>query len=87
MSLKKKKKKITSCQANWVIFLMELVTEQSRAETGRRRFQGRKNSGLGDSAAAVEDSRLLGRDPSCGWRVASCGILDLNSIFFFFLIL
>lgn len=23
------KKKITSCQANWVIFLMELVTEQN----------------------------------------------------------
>ena len=25
----KKKKRVISCQANWVIFLMELVTEQN----------------------------------------------------------
>lgn len=26
---KRKKKRVISCQANWVIFLMELVTEQN----------------------------------------------------------
>lgn len=29
-SVSKKKKKITSCQANWVTFMMELVTEHGR---------------------------------------------------------
>lgn len=85
VSKKIKHKKFTSCQTNWVTFVMEVVTEQSRKSV----FRGKKH-GWGDPGDSAEAAKatwaswpgvVVKRERRCGSCSVSCSIWSLNLIF------